>query len=333
MIDHRDEIARYGWESSFPQFRDTGPRIIRARLQEFLPDSGFEQVRAWDDSIPRLQTEVKEVLDEEPDAGVYTTILEYELPMESRRPDVILLIRGAVVVLELKGKTEPSQADLDQAAAYARDLGCYHRSCSEQPVHAVLVPTKAQGHVAVRSGVHIVGPDALDSLVQTLQHPPPGKPIDPIDFLSAEAYCPLPTLVQAARELFANGELRRIKRARALTDPAVGEVTRVVHEAARTRTRRLILITGVPGAGKTLVGLRAVHSHYLDDLSIPRTGGVSSAPAVFLSGNGPLVEVLQYELRDAGGGGKTFVRGVRDYVRRYSGRKDSSASRAGSRIR
>jgi DUF2075 family protein len=74
----------------------------------------------------------------------------------------------------------------------------------------------------------------------------------------------------------------------------------------------------VPGAGKTLVGLRLVHSHFIDDLAVPRKGGKSTAPAVFLSGNGPLVEVLQYELRDAGGGGRTFVRGVKDYVRYHS---------------
>ena len=55
-----------------------------------------------------------------------------------------------------------------------------------------------------------------------------------------------------------------------------------------------MLLTGVPGAGKTLVGLQLVHSGFLDDLALPRAGGGKpSAPAVFLSGNGPLVQVLQ----------------------------------------
>ncbi len=80
--------------------------------------------------------------------------------------------------------------------------------------------------------------------------------------------------------------------------------------------------TGVPGAGKTLVGLRIAHAHFLDDLAVPRDNGKPTVPAVYLSGNGPLVEVLQYELREAGGGGKTFVRGVRDYVKQYSGRRN-----------
>jgi len=317
-----DHLTGFGWNSDFPRFQDTEPRVIRARLQEFLPESGPEQVRAWDESIPKLQTEVREVLGQQPDASVYTAILEYELPMESRRPDVILLVRGAIVVLELKGKTEPSRADIDQAAAYARDLRCYHRECAGQDVHAVVVPTRARGYTGVRSGVHVAGPDALDSLVQRLQPPWPGTVVDATRFLASDAYRPLPTLVQAARELMETGELRRIRKASAVTDPAVEEITSIVHEAARTRTRRLVLLTGVPGAGKTLVGLRAVHAHYLDDLAVERPGGKPTAPAAFLSGNGPLVQVLQYELRGAGGDGKVFVRGVRDYVKRYSRKKD-----------
>ena len=80
-----------------------------------------------------------------------------------------------------------------------------------------------------------------------------------------------------------------------------------------------MLVTGVPGSGKTLVGLSAVHNPALDDLAVDRAGGKPPAPAIFLSGNGPLVEVLQYELRDAGGGGKTFVRDVTNYVKQYLG--------------
>jgi DUF2075 family protein len=82
-----------------------------------------------------------------------------------------------------------------------------------------------------------------------------------------------------------------------------------------------VLVTGVPGSGKTLVGLSAVHNPALDDLAVDRAGGKPPAPAIFLSGNGPLVEVLQYELRDAGGGGKTFVRDVKNYVKQFLGDK------------
>jgi hypothetical protein len=96
------------------------------------------------------------------------------------------------------------------------------------------------------------------------------------------------------------------------------EITRIVHDAARTKSRRLVLLTGLPGTGKTLVGLQIAHARFLDDLAVPRPDGRAAAPAIYLSGNGPLVEVLQYEFREAGGGGRAFVRGVKDYVSRYT---------------
>jgi hypothetical protein len=243
--------------------------------------------------------------------------------MEARRPDVVLLVGAVVMVVELKGKTHPSQADVDQAAAYARDLRCYHRECADRPVVPVLVPTRARGYQQSMDGVHVVGPDALDALVSRLAGEHPEPLVDRARLLAESAYRPLPTLVEAARELFESGEVRVIHRARAATDPAVDEISRIVHQAALTRSRHLVLVTGVPGAGKTLVGLRTVHARYLDDLAVPRADGKPTAPAVFLSGNGPLVEVLQYELGGGGGGGKTFVRGVKDYVTRYSSRKDA----------
>lgn len=316
------EDPRCGWNSKFPHFRSTPPKFIRESLSAYIKDAGPDQIRAWDTSIPPLQSEVGEILQTDTAAPDYSTILEYTLPMESRRTDVIFLAKGSVVVLELKGKLRPSQADIDQAAAYVRDLRCYHRECETRPVLALCVPMKARGYLGRDHDVHILGPDAVDGFVDNLPYDPTHLPIAPSDFLAETAYRPLPTLVQAARELFETGDLREIRRARAATDPAVFKIKDIIHEAASRKSRRLILLTGIPGAGKTLVGLRAVHAHYLDDLAVARKNGKSSAPAVFLSGNGPLVQVLQYELRGAGGGGKTFVRGVKDYVRTYSSQSD-----------
>lgn len=314
--------ARYGWGSDFPRFRNTEARLIRGSLESFIRDAGPGQIRAWRESIPELQREVGEVVDRDTSAASYTAILEYELPMESRRPDVVLLVRGAVVVIELKGKEFPSQADIDQAAAYARDLRCYHRDCADQDVVPLLVPTRAKGFLGEISGVRIVGPDMLDAVVEDLTAGSSTAATPSARFLAESAYRPLPTLVEAARELFHKGELRPIHRARAATDPAVKRISDIIHSAAESKSRRLILVTGIPGAGKTLVGLRTVHAHYLDDLAVAREDGRPTVPAVFLSGNGPLVEVLQYELKGAGGGGKTFVRGVKEYVKRYSGKRD-----------
>lgn len=317
-----DNSARYGWESDFSTFQKSGAGAIRERLQAFITDASRQQVAAWDQSIPPLQTEVREILAQNASASRYETILEYELPMESRRTDVIFLISGAVVVIELKGKERPSQADLDQAAAYGRDLRCYHRECADLTVLVVLMPTRAKGYQEEVAGVHIMGPDVLDDFIAKNDRPTIAAPVSVSSFLSADAYRPLPTLVQAARELMKSGSIRAIHRARAATEPALVEITRIIHEAARTKTRHLILLTGVPGAGKTLVGLQIVHAHFLDDLAVPRANGKPTAPAVFLSGNGPLVEVLQYELKSAGGGGSTFVRDVLNYVKRYSAKAD-----------
>ena len=314
------EDPRCGWISKFPRFRATPPHRIRESLSAYVKDAGPKQVRAWDESIPPLQNEVGEILDTDRASPDYSTILEYTLPMESRRTDVIFLAKGSVVVLELKGKQRPSQADIDQAAAYVRDLRCYHEECAARPVLALCVPMKAQGYIGQHHDVHILGPDAVDAFIDDLVFDPALPLLDPGAFLDEAAYRPLPTLVQAARELFNNHDIRPIHRARAATDPAVNKIKDIIHEAAARRSRRLVLLTGVPGAGKTLVGLRTVHAHYLDDLAVPRANGTPSAPAVFLSGNGPLVEVLQYELRGAGGGGKAFVRAVKDYVKTYSSR-------------
>ncbi len=309
-----------GWNSDLPTFTRTEPKVIRVSLEGFVRDAGAAQQRAWAQSIPFLQRECNELIDSDSDARTYTAILEYELPLESRRTDVIVLENGVVVVLELKGKERPSPADIDQVMAYARDLRAYHTECHERPVHAVLVPTRAQGERSRIDDVHVVGPAGLDGLLLEFSRKSTAPALSPERFLREDAYQPMPSLVTAARELFHRQPLPYIKRARAATDPAVHRILQIAQQAAATKTRRLALITGVPGSGKTLVGLRVVHEPELDRLAIERAGGRPSSPAVFLSGNGPLVEVLQHALRKAGGGGRTFVRGVKEYVKAYSGR-------------
>src|SRR5687767_13302969 len=162
------DLARYGWESDFPTFRASAPQAIRERLARFVADASPEQIRAWSDAIPPLQREVDEVLVRNALARDYSAILEYELPMESRRPDVILLVNAAGMVLELKGKITPPQADLDQVSAYARDLECYHRHCHGREIVPVVVPTRAHGYVQEMDGVHVTGPDALDDLISKI---------------------------------------------------------------------------------------------------------------------------------------------------------------------
>lgn len=311
-----------GWSSDLLRFREAAPFDVRGALEAFIVDASVQQIRAWDDSIPPLQTEARELVGHIAAADGYSAILEYQLPMERRRPDVVLLLGGAVLVLELKGKATAGRADIDQVSAYARDLRGYHRECASRPVGAALMLMRAVGRIATDAGVEIIGPDALGELAAELARASPGVQTSIEQFLDPSAYRPLPSLVEAARELLESGEVRRIGIVDEKTRPTLDFIADIAREAAATRTRRLVLLTGLPGTGKTLVGLQLAHARFLDDLAIDRADGKPSAPAVYLSGNGPLVQVLQYELREAGGGGKAFVRDVKAYVSTYSKRPD-----------
>jgi len=316
-MEDRPLYDRFGWQSSLETFSHSEPRVVRLQLQQFVTDASPEQVRAWDQSIPWLQRECRELEVRDASAREYTAILEYELPRDSRRPDVIVLERGCVAVLELKGAVYPSQAALDQALGYARDLRAYHAACAGHTVTPALLVRGGGAEAVERDGVYVVGPEGLDSLLERLSAS--GEPIiSAQEFLATDAYAPLPTIVQAARELFYRRELPMIKRARAATDPALQYISAIAREAAQARTRHLVLLSGVPGSGKTLVGLQLVHAHWLDNLAVPRANGRLASPAVYLSGNGPLVQVLQDALKDAGGGGKTFVQAIKDYVKQHT---------------
>lgn len=94
---------RYGWQSSLPVFTRSEPRVVRLQLECFITDASPEQIRAWDQSIPWLQRECRELEVRDTAAHEYTAILEYELPRDSRRPDVIVLERGAVAAVVRSG--------------------------------------------------------------------------------------------------------------------------------------------------------------------------------------------------------------------------------------
>jgi hypothetical protein len=310
---------RYGWQSDLDIFSNSEPRVVRGKLQAFISDASKEQVRAWDDSIPWLQQECRELTARDVANGKYTAILEYELPRDSRRPDVVVLQRGSIVVLEIKGHLHASQAAVDQAFGYARDLGAYHAACAGKRVVPILVTRGAARDPIERDGVYVCRPESVDVLIEALSEQDQDL-VSAEAFLADDAYAPLPSIVQAARELFHNRPLPFIKRARASTESALQYVTDVAHQAARGKSRHLVLLSGVPGSGKTLVGLQVVHAHWLDDLAVARNGVRPTTPAVYLSGNGPLVAVLQHALREAGGGGRTFVQGIKQYVEHYASR-------------
>lgn len=311
--------AGRGWDSDFKAFEQTPPASVVRRIQDFVGTHSPSEYRSWTSSVPHLQREVGEVVRYDGVAGSYTAVLEYQLPLEARRIDAVFLLHDGVAVIELKGKAVATAADIDQAHAYARDLANYHRDCHQRRVVPILVPTEMQGSVQCTGHVHVCPPHRLDELLAAVDSKSRPDRMEPERFLSADAYRPLPSLIQAARALFHSRRVPRLWRSLANTDVAVDCIHNIVREASATRTRRLVLVTGVPGAGKTLVGLRMAHSEELDRL----TSRDAPSSAIFLSGNGPLVQVLQYQLKSAGGGGRAFVRNVKDYIRTYSRAGDS----------
>jgi hypothetical protein len=131
-------------------------------------------------------------------------------------------------------------------------------------------------------------------------------------------YSPLPSLVRAARMIFRHEPLPRIKQAESTgVNDVVAAVASIIEDARMRSERHLVFVTGVPGAGKTLTGLQLVYT-----LTLGNDGDRPSG--VFLSGNGPLVSVLQYALkgpvkRGAFDPSRVFVRDVLAFVRDHIG--------------
>ena len=292
---------------------DTPKAEILERLLRFLPDAASAQLRAWEQEVTILQAEAVTVVRLRPAAHHDGTVLEYILPREGgRRPDVVVLQNGRVVVVEFKQTRELRRADIDQVAAYARDLRHYHSACEEQQVTPVLVLCGKDAVQRQVDDVLVVPAHGLGDCLVALASASSGTQLRLREFLDG-TYAPLPSLVAAARLLFENLELPYIRRARSAgVHDAVERVLELARTAKRTGSRKLVVVTGVPGAGKTLVGLQVAHSAAFDEGwqfgAKPRRG----APATFLSGNGPLVKVLQDALQS-----RAFVQDMHRYIREH----------------
>jgi hypothetical protein len=151
--------------------------------------------------------------------------------------------------------------------------------------------------------VHVVSVDKLSQTLADFRFVTPHT--NPQYWLSSD-YEPLPTLVAAAQTLFQNEPLPQIRRAQSAGIPeTIAELFQIAQQARLKNERHLALIMGVPGAGKTLVGLQFVYEY---------EQRFRKREAVFLSGNGPLVKVLQYALKN-----KVFVLDVHGFLKSYGG--------------
>ncbi len=222
-------------------------------------------------------------------------LMEFLIPRMGRRADLIILNHGIIFVVEYKiGATGFDRSSLAQTYGYGLDLKHFHETSHHRTIVPILVATEATLHEADPVSwdddglAHPIrcSPDALAPQINFLSRVWGSSELDPASWESGR-YRPTPTIVEAAQALFRGHDVEEISRSEAgaenLTRTA-DYVSRVIEDSKATRTKSICFITGVPGSGKTLAGL---------NLATARQRAHRDEHAVFLSGNGPLVEVLR----------------------------------------
>jgi Schlafen group 3, DNA/RNA helicase domain len=297
-------VAIAGWAGSVEEFLGAIEADVLVDLGSHLERSlgmppSRTQESVWREELQILRSALGQCANENGDATSWSIVLEYELPLEGgRRPDAIVLTGSSLAVLEFKQASIPTPAAIDQTEAYARDLSDYHAETHGRHVLPVLVLTQTEGISFDSDPVVISGREEVSHYL--LENATEGT-IDLPAWISAP-YEPLPTLVAAARRIFQHKPLPHVRQALSEDIPGtlryIGEL---IAEADATHGRKLILITGVPGSGKTLVGLRLVYER-----------SETEGRGLLLSGNGPLVEVLQHALES-----RVFVRDLHAFIKTY----------------
>lgn len=231
-------------------------------------------------------------------------VFEYDIPRLGKRVDVVLLLRGIVFCLEFKvGETSILETDVDQVLDYALDLKNFHKFSRDRVIVPILIATKyKKASSLIQSSVYddrvvnplVTGEDGIAVLItEVLRSFPDEGSIDPNWVISP--YAPTPTIIEAARTLYESHSVADITRHEAdevTTDRTISYILDVIKRSKEKGEKSICFVTGVPGAGKTLVGL---------DVAVKQTYQDSNEPsldegAVYLSGNGPLVAVLNEAL-------------------------------------
>ncbi len=286
-------MAKAYYASSIRDFLNSTPITVHGHI--LIQDemrATTEQKNVWRDEIAILQEQLRFL----PDDG--SIIFEYTVPRIGSRIDVVCIIHGIIFVLEFKGnETEYKPEDEEQVIDYALDLKYFHEESEKRYIVPILVPTKAPTAV---NRINIFDDKILDVLYANGNNI--GETINSVlnvisdtDDISFTAwvnskYRPTPTIIEAAQALYQNHDVSEISRSDAgaenlsKTNAAINGII----DRCKTENRKAIcFITGVPGAGKTLAGLNIANTRHKFE---------ENDHAVFLSGNGPLVEVLQEAL-------------------------------------
>jgi hypothetical protein len=282
--------SRAWYSASIAEFLQAKPDTVVGRL---ATNNEFAllgtQRDAWLTQLELLQNSL---------VGLTGSIfLEFNIPRIGRRIDVVLLVGPVVFVIEFKvGENTFERSAVDQVWDYALDLKNFHEASHTASIVPILVSTEAAISKALQLTAdedNVYRPilvsaaglrDAVDRALRTVT----GTVVDQQSWSQAP-YRPTPTIVEAARALYAQHSVEAIARfdAGAQNLRITSQRIEGLVDEAKTHRRKLIcFVTGVPGAGKTLVGLNVATQR--------RTAGETHA--VFLSGNGPLVAVLHEAL-------------------------------------
>jgi hypothetical protein len=273
------------------QFLADTPDTILGQLTHQAQDVTALQRYAWVQQIAVLQQQLSIFAD-----GAIA--LEFSIPRMGKRVDVVIILCGIIFLLEFKvGETEFTAAARDQVTDYALDLKNFHAGSHRRRIVPIVVATKADATAntllwssdGVAETLCCNGANLDTVLTSTIEQTPKQEALD-YAVWAASGYRPTPTIIEAAQALYGGHRVEEITRsdagARNLS-VTTHCLEHIIEEAKAKGYKAICFVTGVPGAGKTLAGLNLV-TH--------RTKAHGDEHAVFLSGNGPLVEVLREAL-------------------------------------
>lgn len=297
------------FRSSIEDFLTTSDATVVAALTTAYANDGYlsqytSATVAWTVTLPALRDELSLLLAHAPYAQTWQVLLEFPLYRLRRRIDAVVICPDAVICLELKtAATRFEAADKRQAEEYAQDLRDFHAGSRNSKLYPLLWALDAEyeplpSEVCLSNpGVaklSLVGRKGLSDLLFKLGGQSGFKSSHLSEAAGRQwdcaAYAPVPSVVDAAINLYAGHGVREITLAGAKNlGEAADAVFSIIEEARDTSTHTVVFLTGAPGAGKTLAGLGISHSAVADRSR-------AEGEVVYLSGNTPLVVVLREAL-------------------------------------
>ena len=289
-------MSRCLYNSSFTDFLNTDDNTIFGVLCDRYHGEALTTTReAWKSEISIMKDILVRFANK--DGQI---IFEYDIPRLGKRVDVVLLFEGIVFCVEFKvGESRILESDIDQVLDYALDLKNFHKFSEDRIIAPILVATNYRNSSTnIQMSVYddrvvnplVSGKAGVSHLIsEVLRCFPNETSVNPNWIISP--YAPTPTIIEAAKTLYENHSVENITRHEAdkvSTDKTIEYILDVIQRSKLNQQKSICFVTGVPGAGKTLVGLDVAIKQTYQGQNEP----VKNEGAVYLSGNGPLVAVL-----------------------------------------